>query len=104
MWIAELVLFATGLVPSTPNDEVSNIAAMVMVVFLLLLSIAAGALHLLAGIRLLRPQPGTRGLAIASGIAGTCSFWTCCLWPLAIGAGVWTLVVVLGEAGRRHIP
>ncbi len=95
IWLAELVLFATGQIEPETADEFSNLFAIVFVVVLLFLSLAAGVIHMLAGVRMLGPKPGARVVAIIAGIAGICSIWTCCLWPLGLGAGIYTLAIVL---------
>lgn len=95
IWIAEIVLFATGQIETENHDEMANVFTLVFIVVLLILSIAAGIVHVLAGIKLLSKKPGGRVIAIIAGIAGACSIWTCCLWPLGLGFGIYTLSIVL---------
>jgi len=95
-WVLETVLFSTGALdaqlkaqgPDTPK-EVTLAVFLVLVVT----GLVTAAVALAAGLRMLRGSAGARGWALGSGIMMCCSLWSCCLWPLNLGLGIYSLVV-----------
>jgi hypothetical protein len=66
---------------------------MAMLVAMTVLSFITAAVAPAAGLKMLRGGPGARGWALGSGIMMCCSLWTCCLWPLNLALGIYSLVV-----------
>lgn len=58
---------------------------------------------LMAGIRLLKRPKGSRKLGLAAGFAGAFSVWGCCVWPVGLGVGIYTLVILFGQAAKNFL-
>ena len=77
--------------PDAPPMEVMVLTFLGLLVF----SAATAALQVTGGVKLLRRSKDARGWGIAAGIAGCASLWNCCIYPLCLAAGIYTLVVLL---------
>ena len=66
-----------------------------MFIILAVLSAGSGIVEQTAGIQLIRKRLAARTLGITAAILGLCSLWTCCVWPFAVGFGIYALVVLV---------
>jgi hypothetical protein len=66
----------------------------------LLLSAIAGSIELAAGIGILLRKAWARKVGLVAGFVGVLGLWGCCVWPLNLGVGVYTLVVLFKSGAK----
>jgi len=76
--------------PDTPPEAVMLALYAVMII----LGGGGGAVEIWAGVQVLRRARGARKLVLVSAILCCASLWSCCVWPLTLGAGIYSLVVL----------
>jgi predicted Zn finger-like uncharacterized protein len=105
-WAGLLLLVAfsilSGDVPQNPGDPPAEVTAAVTFGFSLL-SAGLGVLQLAAGVALLTRRRGCRMLGIASAVACCFGLWACCLYPLCLGTGISSLIILLGRDAKRFL-
>jgi len=96
LMVVYIVLVAAGAMDEefTSPDDPPKAFMIVMLVVMFLMSAAAGALQVAGGIALLKRARNARTLGFAAAIAGFASLLNCCIWPLYIGSGIYTIVIL----------
>ena len=97
-----LVIFSilAGNVPNNPGDPPPEMTA-TFTFGLSLLSAGLGVLQLVAGVALLNRRRGCRTLGIIAAVASCLSLWSGCLYPLCLGSGIASLIILLGRDAQR---
>ena len=100
-WVLELCLLPWIL----EQDRSGTPAIVFVLVFAILLVLAAvtAIIQITAGVKILKRSPGARTWGIVSAIAGCIHICGCCVYPLTLAGGIYSLVILLGEKVRRHL-
>ena len=97
LMIAYMILFSTGALKeqmrAQGGQQMPDEFMLAYFGGLAVLSLITAAVALAGGLKMLRGSAGARGWALGSGIMMCCSLWSCCLWPLNLGLGIYSLVV-----------
>lgn len=105
-WLAYLILVmvvqASGELPQGPDDPPMEV---MMTIFAgwALLTLVQCVVQGIAGYMLLVKSSGCRMWGIIAGVVNCVSFWSCCLYPLALGAGIYSLIILLSENARHTL-
>jgi hypothetical protein len=104
LWAAISVVFAVliaqDMMPDQEIEEIGTEFMTSMFAIAAVFSVISAALQVWAGIALLRRSRGARQLGVAAGILGCASLWGCYCFPVGLGIGITTLVILLGENAR----
>ena len=99
LWAGLMVVYVfmadTGVFDGAGDPEMPRAFAVGLFIILGVLSLASGIIQLVAGVNLLRRRLAARTLGMTAAILGLCSLWACCVWPFAIGFGIYALVVLV---------
>jgi len=104
------IMFGTGNLPKEfqgpegplPPGASLNLVALVLC-GMALLSVVAGVLKLIGGIKLLRKSRGAWGFGLAGGIIGCVQLWCSYFCVLPMGVGIFTIVVMALGNTRRYL-
>jgi len=97
LWGLLMVFGIIGVLTGAMEEDPNAPPAAVMIVLyigMLILGIGAGIVDILAGVRVLKRRPGSRKLALVAAIVCCASAWGCCIWPLCLAAGIYSLVAL----------
>ena len=70
---------------------------------MLLLSVIAGIIQLVAGTKVLKGSPGARITGLVSGFASCASLWGCCVYPFCVASGIYTLIILFGQDAKSFL-
>ena len=68
--------------------------AAILFLGMFVLSAAAAVFLIVTGVRMLKRAPGSRKLGLAAAIVCCASVWGCCIWPLCLAAGIYSLIAL----------
>ena len=68
-----------------------------------LLSAVTGIIQLAAGTKVLKGSPGARNMGLASGFISCASLWGCCVYPVSLASGIYTLIILFGHDAKRFL-
>ena len=94
------VVAAEGLIPEQDMQELEAELLTSMFTIAAVFSVISAALQVWAGIALLRRSRGARHLGVAAGILGCAGIWGCYCFPIGLGVGITTLVILFGSNAR----
>lgn len=106
LW-AVLMLIETFVAPFMAKEDPHGPPPGLMVVIFLLLfliSVGAGVVQLIAGIRLDKCRKGSRTIGLVSGFASCASIlWGCCICPFCVASGIYTLILLFKEPYKAFL-
>jgi len=97
LWGLLMIFGIIGVLTGAMEEDPDAPPAAVMIglyIGMLVLSIGAGIVEILAGVQVLKRRPGSRKLALVAAIVCCASAWGCCIWPLTLAAGIYSLVAL----------
>jgi DNA-directed RNA polymerase subunit RPC12/RpoP len=107
LWAVFMVLECVVFVFIARQDRTSNAFPLKIMLILFagmgVLSLLAGAVHLLGGVYLLKHKPGARLMGLVAGFVACACLWSYCVWPLGLAVGIYTLVILFRKETRRAL-
>jgi hypothetical protein len=101
LMVMEIMAIMTGMLDAHADmHETSKEAVAAIFGGLFLLSAIAGSIELAAGIGILLRKAWARKVGLVAGFVGALGLWGCCAWPLNLGIGVYTLVVLFKSGAK----
>ena len=70
---------------------------------MLVLSLIAGIIQLVAGTKVLKGSPGARSMGLFSGFLSCASLWGCCVYLFCLASGIYTLIILFGQDARDFL-
>ena len=99
--VIEIIAVMAGAFDAEPEmREMPKEALAAIFGALFLLAAVAGSIELAAGIGILLRKAWARKVGLVAGFVGALGLWGCCVWPLSLGVGVYTLVVLFKSGAR----
>jgi len=95
-------VIATHEMPRARRDEEFWIPVAIYGV-MFLLSAITGIVQLVAGTKVLKGSPGARNTGLAAGFLGCVSLWEVCVYPMSLGVGIYTLIILFGRDARSFL-
>ena len=92
LMVVEVLAVAFGAFESDPDFPAP--VAVILFLGMFVLSAAAAVFLIVTGVRMLKRRPGSRKLALVAAIVCCASAWGCCIWPLTLAAGIYSLVAL----------
>lgn len=101
---ALLMLLETCLAPIIAEQETNPPPTIVIALMfggMFLLAAAAAVVQITAGIKVLRRSRRARTWGIVAGVVSCIQVCGCCIYPLTLAGGIFTLVIMFGEKAKR---